>query len=246
MPQAGSPEGEKFRTLGKHLMDGDRGNFGTSEGNAATGAWKAKQTEFTTKMSASQHFPAWNTYLHSSWDKWRLGPRLRLQELHPREGTGVDWWGSYYETAERVQGKAWTDKRSLSSKPLCTHRLQGTVFVSARGRGWDETAVCDHRGSCWQATKEGMSGRSGTSHNCSLWSQRRNASQLATAKACVSVRGGGQESIVATLEVAAATKLWQVQATAHTFLGAYACSLSQGTWDREPVALGECTIHLRL
>ena len=32
MPQAGSPEGEKFRTLGKHLMDGDRGNFGTSEG----------------------------------------------------------------------------------------------------------------------------------------------------------------------------------------------------------------------
>lgn len=55
MPQAGSPEGEKFHTLGKHLMDGDRGNFGTSEGNAATGAWKAK---FTTKVSASQHFPA--------------------------------------------------------------------------------------------------------------------------------------------------------------------------------------------
>ena len=28
----------------------------------------------------------------------------------------------------------------------CAHRLQGTVFVSARGRGQDKTAVCDHRG----------------------------------------------------------------------------------------------------
>lgn len=36
-------------------------------------------------------------------------------------------------TRLRVQGKAWADKRSL-----CAHRLQGTVFVSAAGRGPDK------------------------------------------------------------------------------------------------------------
>ena len=33
-------------------------SFRISERNGETSAWKAKQTEFTTKMSASQHFPA--------------------------------------------------------------------------------------------------------------------------------------------------------------------------------------------
>ena len=197
-------------------------------------------------MSANQHFPAWNTYLHTSWDKWRLGPRLRLQGLHPREGTGVDWcednlrkllWNSWESPGKSL---GWQEIIVIETL-VCSQAAGHCLCECQRQRARQNCSLWPQEGTC-----EGMSGRSGTSHKGSLWSQRRIASRLATAKACVSVRGGGQESTVVTLEVAAATKLWQVQATAHTFLGAYAASLSQGTWDREPIALGECTSHLRL
>ena len=34
------------------------GNYKTSEGNTATGTWKAKWREFTAEVIAKQHFPA--------------------------------------------------------------------------------------------------------------------------------------------------------------------------------------------
>ena len=58
MPWGGSPEGGKLSTHSEtpSHMESVR-SFGTSEVNAATGAWKAKRKEFTREIIAEQHFP---------------------------------------------------------------------------------------------------------------------------------------------------------------------------------------------
>ena len=56
-PWGRSPKGGRVSTHSNLLMGGDGGSFGTSEGNAETGAWKTKWREFTTEMVTNQHFP---------------------------------------------------------------------------------------------------------------------------------------------------------------------------------------------
>ena len=234
MPQGGSPEGEKFPHMENASRVGTGGNFGTSEGNAATGAWKARQTEFTTGMSANQHFPARNTCLHTSWGKWRLGPGLRLQGFTPGRGLGLTdvkiLWGGCCDTAESRGKPALTDHCALTG---CR-----ALSLWVRRQRARQTAVCDHRGvHAGRPARQAWVAEVGLAPTA-VYDPREGRLAGWPLQKPAWASEVGDESTAAPPQVAAATKLWQGQAAAHTLLGAHAASLSQGTWDREPAALG--------
>ena len=64
---------ERFLLTWESIMVGDGGSFGTLEENEATGTQKVKWREFTTEISANQHLPIWNAYLHACYSAWGLG-----------------------------------------------------------------------------------------------------------------------------------------------------------------------------
>ena len=196
-------------------------------------------------MSANQHFPARNTCLHTSWGKWRLGPRLRLQGFTPGRGLGLTdvkiLWGGYCDTAE-------SPGKSLGWQEITVRsQAAGHCLCECRRQRARQTAVCDHRGAhAGRPARQAWVAEVGLAPPTAVYDPREGRLAGWPLQEPAWVPEVGDESTAAPPEVAAATKLWQVQATAHTLLGAHAAWLSQGTWDWEPVALGECTILRRL
>ena len=159
--RGGSLEGGKVSTHPETPSQArSGGNYKTSEGNTATGTWKAKWREFTAEVIAKQHFPA-KKWLSCPWRMragcWGSG----LEYGVGPQGEDWDWlpW-RYSERASTTQLRESREKTG-SPREARDHCHEDSLTLSTC-RQW----LCSPL-----AAKASRSASGRIKCDCSLWSQ---------------------------------------------------------------------------